>query len=108
MDESQAITMLGALAQETRLRIVRCLVGCGADGACAGDIAKVVDATSSRASFHLSALENAGVIASERRSRHVVYRVNLDAVSALISFLLNDCCGADPRVLSRCLSGNCC
>ena len=108
MNESQAITTLGALAQETRLRIVRYLVGCGADGACAGDISKVVDATSSRASFHLSALENAGVIASERQSRHIVYRVDLDAVGGLVSFLPNDCCGADPDVHFRCLSGKCC
>ena len=78
MEETQAIDVLGALAQETRLRIVRYLVGRGDEGAPAGDIGKAVDATSSRASFHLSALERAGVISSERRSRNVVYRAELD------------------------------
>ena len=62
MEETQAIAMVGALSQETRLRIVRYLVSCGEDGASAGDVGKQVDATSSRASFHLSALENAGAL----------------------------------------------
>lgn len=107
MEETDAINVLGALSQETRLRIVRHLVGCGNEGASAGDIGKVVDATSSRASFHLSALEKAGVITSERRSRSVIYRAEFDLLGNLISFLLNDCCGAHPDIRACCLGEGC-
>lgn len=102
MNEKQAIDMLGALSQETRLRVVRYLVQCGAKGASAGDVGKQVDATSSRASFHLSALEHAGVISSERQSRNIIYSVNLENLGDLISFLLNDCCDNHPDIRACC------
>jgi len=102
MDEKQALDILGAIAQETRLRIVRYLVLCGAEGASAGAIGKQVDATSSRASFHLSALENAGVISSERQSRHIIYRAKFGNLGGVISFLLNDCCDNHPDILGCC------
>ena len=102
MDEIQAIEMFGALSQETRLHIVRFLVGCGERGASAGEVGTKVNASSSRASFHLTALERAGVITSERRSRQVIYRANLESLGNLTSFLLNDCCESHPKVLSCC------
>ncbi|MYG28566.1 MAG: winged helix-turn-helix transcriptional regulator [Boseongicola sp. SB0677_bin_26] len=108
MKEAQAIEVLHALSQETRLRIVRYLVGCGEEGASAGEIGKMVDATSSRASFHLSALENAGVIASSRQSRRIIYRASFDCLGHAISFLLNDCCGAHPDIRACCLREGCC
>ncbi|MDE2791567.1 MAG: metalloregulator ArsR/SmtB family transcription factor [Paracoccaceae bacterium] len=108
MNEPQAIAALGALAQETRLRIVRYLVRCGDDGASAGDIGRVVEATSSRASFHLSALENAGLIRSERRSRNTIYRAEFEQLGGLLSFLLSDCCGANPDIRACCLREDCC
>ena len=110
MKEAQAINALSALSQETRLRIVRYLVSCGDDGAAAGDIADRVRTGASNASFHLSALENAGVIASERQSRKIIYRANFEALGGLISFLLNDCCGGNPDIRACCLDRNpgCC
>lgn len=108
MNEKQAIEMFGALSQETRLEIVRYLVGCSEDGASAGEIGEKVGAASSRASFHLSALEKANVISSERQSRKIIYRANLDQLGGLVSFLLNDCCGAHPDILSCCAPSKCC
>ena len=108
MDETQAIKMLNALSQETRLRIVRYLVSCGDDGASAGDVGRQVDATSSRASFHLSTLENAGVISSERQSRRIIYRANFKDIGGLMSFLLNDCCENHPDIRACCLTQDCC
>ncbi len=102
MEEEQALDMFGALSQETRLRVVRYLVQCGTEGASAGEVGTQVDATSSRASFHLSALENAGVISSERQSRRIIYRANLESLGHLISFLLNDCCDNHPDVWACC------
>ena len=102
MGEIQALDMLAALSQETRLRAVRYLVQCGPDGASAGQVGAHVEATSSRASFHLSALENAGVVTSERRSRHIIYRADVANLGRLMSFLLNDCCDGHPDVLACC------
>lgn len=102
MDERQVLDVLAALAQETRLQIVRFLVQRGAKGASAGEIGKQVEATSSRASFHLSALEHAGVISSQRQSRYIIYSANLENLGGLISFLLNDCCDNHPDILACC------
>ncbi len=109
MKEQQALAMLGALSQETRLRVVRYLVECGDQGASAGDVGERVGASSSRASFHLAALEKAGVIFSERQSRKIIYRANIENLGGVISFLLNDCCGDHPDIRACCLRGrDCC
>ena len=108
MKEEQALKLLGALSQETRLRIVRYLVQRGAEGASAGEVGKQVGAISSRASFHLSALENAGVISSERQSRNIIYRANSANLGNLISFLLNDCCDNHPDIRACCGLDDCC
>lgn len=105
MDESQALKALGALAQETRLRIVRYLVGAGMRGAAAGEIGQEVGASSSRLSFHLSALDNAGLVSSERNSRKIVYRANFENLGGLIAFLLDDCCNNHPAVCDCCNVG---
>ena len=102
MNEKDALPMLSALSQETRLNMVRFLIGKGAEGAPAGEIADHVGAISSRASFHLSALENAGVVSSERQSRQIIYRADLQRMGALVAFILNDCCGGHPDVLACC------
>jgi len=94
--------MFGALSQGTRLQVVRYLVQCGEEGASAGDVGAQVHASSSRASFHLTALERAGVISSERQSRRIIYRANFDNIGGLVSFLLNDCCGNHPEILACC------
>ena len=101
--------MFGALSQETRLQIVRFLIACGETGASAGAVGTEVNATSSRASFHLTTLERAGVNSSERRSRSIIYRANLESLGGLVSYLLNDCCGGHPDVLACCKLGEeCC
>ncbi|MEM1200770.1 MAG: metalloregulator ArsR/SmtB family transcription factor [Pseudomonadota bacterium] len=102
MNETNALSMFAALSQETRLQVVRYLVQCGAEGASAGDVGAHVQASSSRASFHLSALEQAGLISSEHKSRHIIYRANFQALGGLISFLLNDCCGNHPDIRGCC------
>ena len=109
MNENNALAMLSALSDKTRLRIVRYLVECDEDGASAGDIGAHVNASSSRASFHLSALEKAGAITSERQSRKIIYSANMDELGGLISFLLNDCCGDHPDIRACCVNkDNCC
>ena len=103
MDEKNAIAMLGALSQETRLHMIKFLVGRGDAGASAGEIAQTVGAISSKASFHLSALEQAGLISSERKSRNIIYRARLDALGGLVSFILDDCCAGHPDIRACCV-----
>lgn len=109
MKETQALDALGALSQETRLRIVRYLVTCGPDGSSVGQIGSAVEAVSSRLSFHLSALENSGLVTSERISRNIIYRADYEKIGGLIQFLLQDCCGNNPEVLACCaVKRDCC
>ena len=98
----QALKAMSARAQETRLRIVRYLVRTGMDGAAAGDIGKAVDASSSRLSFHLTRLEEAGLVSSKRESRSIRYRADFDRLGELIGYLLVDCCGDRPEVRACC------
>lgn len=102
MNESQAIEALGALSHETRLRIVRHLVVKGTDGAAAGAIGEAVDAAPSKITFHISALERAGLVSSEKVSRQIIYRIDFNQVGALLNYLVSDCCGNDPTVLACC------
>jgi ArsR family transcriptional regulator, arsenate/arsenite/antimonite-responsive transcriptional repressor len=98
MDERQAVNTFAALAQETRLRIVRLLVAAGPHGLPAGAVAEAVGAIPSNASFHLKELERARLIQSRRVARSILYSADLPALSRLIQFLMRDCCQGHPEV----------
>ncbi len=102
MNENQVVEALSALSQETRLRMVRHLVTKGTEGAPAGEVAKAAGASSSRASFHLNALTQAGLITATRASRSIIYRVDFAAMGGLIAYLIEDCCQNDPAILGCC------
>ena len=98
MDEKQALDAFGALSQDTRLRIVRTLVIAGEGGLSAGAISEAVGSSSSRASFHLAHLERAGLIASRREARSIIYTANFAGLAGLVDFLLRDCCQGHPAM----------
>jgi ArsR family transcriptional regulator len=98
MNETQALNALAALAQETRLQIVRLLVTAGPTGMAAGAIGDALAASSSRLSFHLSNLEQAGLVTSQREGRSIRYTAAYGALSGLIAFLMRDCCQGRPEV----------
>jgi DNA-binding transcriptional ArsR family regulator len=98
MNEKQAINSFAALAQETRLRIVRLLVKAGPKGLAAGSVGEAVGASSSNVSFHLSQLEQSGLIRSWREARSIIYAANYPELSGLIQFLMRDCCQGHPEV----------
>lgn len=100
MKQSKALEALAALANETRLEIVRLLVPIGRSGLPAGDIARHVDISASRLSFHLSTLERARLLTSQRKSRNVYYSLNHQNLGGLIGYLLNDCCGGHAKICS--------
>lgn len=98
MKQSLALNALSALANETRLEIVRLLVPKGNCGLVAGDISAHLDMTASRLSFHLNALEKSGLLNVRREGRFQRYSVNHAHLGGVIGYLLNDCCMAHPDV----------
>lgn len=100
MKSPDAVSLLSALAHEARLSIFRLLVSRGALPA--GDIAQVLDMPPSTLSFHLKDLRMAGLVESRRNGRQVIYTANFQALTALVSFLAEDCCAGQPEL---CLPG---
>jgi protein-tyrosine-phosphatase/DNA-binding transcriptional ArsR family regulator len=96
MEERQAAKGFAALAQETRLRLIRLLATQGASGLSAGEIASYLGQAPSTLSFHLSALEQAGLIQSTRQGRQIIYAVRFSGLRALFSYLTETCCGGRP------------
>jgi ArsR family transcriptional regulator, arsenate/arsenite/antimonite-responsive transcriptional repressor len=102
VDRSNVLTALSALAHETRLDLIRLLVRRGDAGMAAGEIAQRLDMAAPRLSFHLSALEQAGLIRSRRAARNVIYSVDTAQIGRTIGYLLNDCCCDHPDVRAAC------
>lgn len=102
MNEEKALTAFGALSHPTRLKMLRALVEAGPDGLPAGAVADRTAASPSRASFHLTALTEAGLVTTERQARTIIYRVSFGTLGALMGFVLNDCCKGHPQVASCC------
>lgn len=92
MDTSRVVEGLSALAQETRLDIVRFLVRKGAEGAPAGRIAEQFSLPSATLTFHLNTLTVAGLLNRQRNGRQIIYRADFSALHGLTAFLLKDCC----------------
>lgn len=87
------VRALAALAQEHRLAAFRLLVEAGHDGLPAGELAARLAVPPSSLSFHLAQLAQAGLVSQERRSRSIIYRAELAAMTALVGYLTENCCG---------------
>ncbi|MBK1670278.1 hypothetical protein CKO28_19825 [Rhodovibrio sodomensis] len=98
MKTTNATKALAALAQPTRLDAFRLLIRCAPDGQCAGDLAAKLQVPPATLSFHLRHLEQAGLVTSQRESRHIVYSADIAGTRDLLRFLTEDCCGGRPEV----------
>jgi protein-tyrosine-phosphatase/DNA-binding transcriptional ArsR family regulator len=96
MEAKEAAARFGALAQATRLEAMRVVAAAGASGMSAGEIAARLGHAPSTLSFHLSALEQAGLMQSTRQGRHVIYAVRFAGLRQLLSFLTETCCNGRP------------
>ncbi len=108
MKERQALSAFAALAQETRLRIVRLLVQAGPDGMAAGAIAEAAGVSASNVSFHLKELTQAGLATAKREARSIYYMADYPALSGLIQFLMRDCCAGHPDICLPAAALSCC
>ena len=98
MKDKTAITMLGALAQEHRLKIFRMLVKAGPSVMTSTDIAEAAGIGPTGASFHLKELEQAGLLISTRQGRFIRYSVHIDAMRQFLEYLTEDCCQGQPEL----------
>jgi DNA-binding transcriptional ArsR family regulator len=98
MDELQALAAFAALAQEHRLRLVRALVTAGPEGVASGVLAEAVGVSAATVSHHLKELSHAGLVASRREGRSIIYSAAYPALSDLIAFLMKECCQGHPEI----------
>jgi ArsR family transcriptional regulator, arsenate/arsenite/antimonite-responsive transcriptional repressor len=93
MNATEAVKSLSALAQDHRLAAFRLLVQAGSEGMAAGTLADALGVPNSSLSFHLAQLSNAGLIVQQRRSRSLIYSADYTAMTDLLGFLTENCCG---------------
>ncbi|NVP54519.1 ArsR/SmtB family transcription factor [Mycoplana rhizolycopersici] len=98
MDSITAIAALAALAQSTRLETFRLLVRHEPEGVPAGELARLLDVPQNTMSAHLATLSRSGLVTSERHSRSIIYRADLQGLRELTLFLLKDCCGGSTEL----------
>jgi ArsR family transcriptional regulator, arsenate/arsenite/antimonite-responsive transcriptional repressor / arsenate reductase (thioredoxin) len=98
METLEAAAAFAALSLETRLDLMRLLIAQGASGLPAGEIAVRLAVPSSTLSFHLAALERAGLTQSTRQGRQVVHAVRIAGLRRLLGFLTETCCGGRPEL----------
>jgi arsenate reductase len=97
MDKTACLDALAALAQETRLDIFRLLTRAEPAGMHAGAIADAVGGRQNTVSTNLAILARAGLIRSVREGRSIRYFADLDGMSRLLAFLMEDCCDGKPE-----------
>lgn len=98
MEVTEAAAAFAALSLETRLELMRLLVGAGPTGLTAGDLAARLAIPPSTLSFHLSALERSGLTHATRHGRQIVHAVRFAGLRALLSFLTETCCAGHPEL----------
>jgi protein-tyrosine-phosphatase/DNA-binding transcriptional ArsR family regulator len=98
METSDAAVAFAALSQETRLDLLRLLIAEGATGLPAGEIAARLDIPASTLSFHLAALERAGLTQSTRQGRQIVHAARIVGLRRLLGFVTETCCGGRPEL----------
>lgn len=92
MNHRNAVEALAALAQDSRLAVFRLLVKRGPEGFPAGELAARLALPGPTLSFHLKALQQAGLIESRRDGRFLHYTASLPRVNALVGYLTEHCC----------------
>jgi DNA-binding transcriptional ArsR family regulator len=103
MESSLAVKRLSALAQESRLEVFRHLIQAGPQGLAAGEIARRTGAPANTLSAQLAVLANAGLVASRRDGRSIIYAADYRNMSDLLLYLMEDCCQGRcaPAALAR-------
>lgn len=106
MQNKAAVSLLAALAQETRLAIFRLLVVQGEQGMTVGKIGEALDVPPATLSFHLKELTRADLIIARQEGRFIHYSANYNMMNSLLGFMTENCCAAEACTtefgVSRC------
>ena len=98
MESSEAAIAFAALSQDARLNLMRLLIAEGPTGMPAGELASRLGLPASTTSFHLAALERAGLTQSIRQGRQIIHAVRIGGLRRLLGFLTETCCGGRPEL----------
>jgi ArsR family transcriptional regulator, arsenate/arsenite/antimonite-responsive transcriptional repressor / arsenate reductase (thioredoxin) len=98
MESSEAATAFAALSLDVRLNLMRLLIAEGATGMPAGELASRLGVPASTTSFHLAALERAGLTQATRQGRQIIHAVRIAGLRRLFGFLTEACCGGRPEL----------
>ena len=98
MECSDAAQIFNALGQASRLEVLRLLISCGPNGLPAREISGRLAIPASTTSFHLAALERAGLIRATRQGRQIIYALRVIALRELLVFLTEACCDGRPEL----------
>ncbi len=98
MDKTAALDAFSALSQPTRLDVFRLLVKAGDKGMLAGNISDALEVRQNTMSANLSILNQSGLIRNERQGRSIRYFADMEGMSGLLAFLMEDCCGGRPEL----------
>lgn len=108
MEMSAALSAFDALGQPTRLAVFRLLVQVGGQGLAAGQIAAQLNISPSTLSTHLSILTQSGLLLAVRDGRIIRYAADMAGLRALLTWLLQDCCGGRPEICAPVLDALAC
>ena len=92
METADAIKVLSALAQESRLAIFRLLIEQGPEGLPVGMIGERLGVPSATLSFHLKELLHAGLVSSRQSGRFIYYAPVIASMNSLVDYLTANCC----------------
>ncbi|MGZ6020870.1 MAG: ArsR/SmtB family transcription factor [Phenylobacterium sp.] len=98
METTNAVGALSALAHPGRLEVFRLLVQAGPEGMAAGDIARATGSLANTLSTNLGILAGAGLVASRRDGRSIIYTAAYGQMRELLAFLMEDCCGGRAEI----------
>ncbi len=98
MEDVRAAAALDALGNPVRLELYRVLVRAGTPGLNISELQrKVGGVPRSTLAHHLQKLSLAGLIQQEKDGASVLSRANYAAMSALVSYLTEECCVDECR-----------
>lgn len=96
MKLDDAAQKLSAIGHPIRLNVFRQLMNAGPAGLTAGEIARRLVMSPSSLNFHLRTLQQQGLVSSRHQGRFVIYTASFEAMSSLLGYLTQDCCGGNP------------
>jgi len=98
MDKLDALSSFAALAQETRLDVLKLLIKAGEQGLSAGEIGEQLGIKQNTMSANLAVLARTNLVSNKREGRSIRYYANFAGIRELIGFLMEDCCGGNPEI----------